>query len=80
MIHLCIGFPHILVLGIGIVALLDDIEIRRRWSEQSRYNSVLTFEAGEQPDDLSTALPVVVLRKVFFTGEWNVYLALFITY
>ena len=29
---------------------------------------------------LSTALPVVVLRKVFFTGEWNGSLALFIAY
>jgi len=29
---------------------------------------------------LSTALPVVVLRKVFFTGEWDGSLALFIAY
>ena len=32
--------------------LLDDMEIRRRWPERSPYCSVLTFDAGEQPDDL----------------------------
>lgn len=49
MIHLYIGSPLILVLGIAIAVhrgLLDDIEIRRHLSEHSRYSSVFTFEAG----------------------------------
>ena len=68
--------------GIANVAhreLLHDVEIGRRWSKKSR--SVLTFDAGKQPDTwLSTALPIVALRKVLFVGEWNGSLAIFIAY
>ena len=68
--------------GIANVAhreLLHNVKIRQRWSKKSR--SVLTFDAGKQPDTwLSTALSIVALRKVLFVGEWNGSLAIFIAY